>query len=102
MRFFSTPVIRIHALHDLLRTEQPVWFDDRTLSMHPFGLNRIEPWTFTRQQAGQHPYPLPRLLDLLIVLAQPGTDSLTLMPRRIIPNQQHGGEPLRRQTLTAP
>jgi hypothetical protein len=65
MSFIRTPIISIDTLHDLLRTEQPLRFDDRPFPMHPFGLNGIQPGAFTRQPAGQDAYPLPSLLDVV-------------------------------------
>ena len=102
MSFLSTAIIGIDALHDLLRTEQPVRFDDRPFPMHPLGLNGIQPGAFTRQPARHDAHALSCLLHLVIVLAQPRPDLVADVPRRIVPDQQHRGEPLRRQALAAP
>ena len=47
-------------------------------------------------------YACAHLLDLLVVLANPGTNRLTLVPGRIVPNQKPVGLALRKQTLAAP
>jgi hypothetical protein len=102
MSFLSTSIVGIDTIHDFLRTEQPVWFDNRPFPMHPFGLNGIQPGAFTRQSAGQDAYPLPGLLDVVIVLPQPGPHLVAEVPRRVVPDQQHRGEPLRRSRRAAP
>src|SRR5215510_2992510 len=102
MRFSYTAIIGIDALYHLLRTEQPVWFDNRPFPMHPLGLNGIEPRAFTRQTARQDAHAPSGLLDVVIVLPQPGTHLVADMPRRVVPDQHDGGEPLRRPPLAAP
>src|SRR5215510_832643 len=102
MRLSYTSIIGIDALYHLLRTEQPVCCDHRPFPMHPLGLNGIEPRAFTRQTARQEAHAPPGLLDVVIVLPQPGTHLVADVPRRVVPDQQHGGEPLRRQPLAAP
>lgn len=102
MVFMSTSVIGTDTVHDLRRTEQPVRCDDGPFAMHPFGLARGHPGAFTRQPAGQDADPLPSLLDVVIVLSQPGTPLVAAVPRRLVPAQQHCGEPVRRQARAAP
>ena len=102
MVFMSTSIIGTDTVHDLLRTEQPVRFHDGPFAMHPFGLDGVQPGAFTRQAARQDADPLPGLLDVVIVLPQPGTHLVADVPRRVVPDQQHGGEPLRRQPRAAP
>src|SRR5262245_12948647 len=102
MRFSHTPIIGIDALHHLLRTEQSVWFNDGAFPMYPLGLNGIQPRTFTRQPASYEAYPLSRLLDCTIVVPQPRPDLVADVPRRVVPDQQHGSEPLRCQARAAP
>src|SRR5262245_19989407 len=102
MRFLNTSIIRIDAIDDLLRTEQAVRFDNRSFPMHPLGLNRIQPGTFTRQPAGDDAYPLTGLLDTAIVLPQPRPHLVANVPRGVIPDQQYRREPLRCQARTAP
>src|SRR5262250_2835371 len=102
MRFSSTSIIGIDALHHLLRTEQAVWFDNCPFPMHPLKLNGIEPRAFTRQTARQDAYAPPGLLDVMIVMPQPGPHLAADMPRRVVPDQQYDGKPLRRQPLAAP
>ena len=49
MHLLNTSIIRIDALHDLLRTQQPIWFDNRPFPVHPFGLNGMQPGAFAGQ-----------------------------------------------------
>jgi hypothetical protein len=102
MSLLQTPIISIDAMHDLLRSEQPVRFDDRPFAMDPFGFNGVQPGAFPWQATRQDAHPLPGLLPLVMVLPQPRTHLFTDMPRRVIPDQQHSREPLRRQPCTAP
>src|ERR671931_1623639 len=102
MRFLSISIIGTDTIHDLLRTEQPVRFDDRPFPMDPFGLNGIQPGAFTWQPAGQDADPAPGLFDMVIMLPQPGTYLVADVPRGVVPDQQHRREPLRHQLLAAP
>ena len=70
--------------------------------MHPFGFNRVEPGTLRRQQERQNAHAFAGLLDLLVVLADPGAHGLTLMPGGIIPDQEPVRLPLLEQALAAP
>src|SRR5262249_42102364 len=71
----------------LASRQQAVALHHVALSMHPPGFNGIEPGTLRRQQQWQNAHALARLLDLLVVLADPGANSLTLLPGRIIPDR---------------
>src|SRR5262249_31492007 len=73
----------------------------RSLAMHPLGLNGVQPRAFTQQPARHNAHALSRLLHPAVMLVQPGTHLVTDVPRGVVPDQQHGGEPLRRQPLTA-
>src|ERR1041384_6163210 len=102
MLFLSTSIIGIDALHDLLRTEQPIRFNERPFPMHPFGVNGIQPGAFAWQTARQDAHTLPGLLDEASVQPPPRPHLVAAGPRRVIPDQQHRSEPLRGQALTAP
>ena len=71
--------MRIHSLHQFRRCQQAVRLDYRALAMHPVGFQRIEPRALGRQATGHNPYALPLVLDLLIMLADPLPDGLTLI-----------------------
>src|SRR6266566_3932463 len=62
--------------------------DHVALGMHPLGFNGIKPGALRGQQDGQNAHALAGLLDLLVVLAYPGTNGLTLMPVGILPDQE--------------
>src|SRR5579872_2211067 len=85
-----------------LGRKQAIVLSHIAFAMHPFGLNRIEPRTLRGQQEGQNPNAFARLLDLLIVLANPSTNGLTLMPGGVIPDQEPVGFALLEQSLAAP
>src|SRR5258708_10718349 len=102
MRFIRTPKVGTDPLRQLASGQQPVVLDDVALGMHPFGFDGIEPGALRRQQERQDPHALARLFDLLIVLAHPGPNGLTLMPGGVIPNQEPVGLALFEQALAAP
>jgi len=88
MRFIGTSKVRTDPFSQLLSRQQAIVLSHMAFAMHPFGLNRIEPRTLRGQQERQYANTCARLLDLLIVLAKPGTHGLALMPRGIIPDQE--------------
>src|ERR1700741_4490739 len=102
MSFLSTAIISIDTLPNLPRTEQPIGFDDRPFPMYPLRLNGIQPRALDRQPASEDADTLAGLLDVLIMLPQPPPDLVADVPRRVVPDQQHGGKPLGRQPLAAP
>src|SRR5258708_9268534 len=102
MRFIRTPKAGTDPLRQVASGQHPVVLDDVALGMHPFGFDGIEPGALRRQQERQDPHALARLFDLLIVLAQPGPNGLTLMPGGVIPDQEPVGLALFEQAFTAP
>src|SRR6266487_1614313 len=58
--------------------------------------------TLRRQQEGQETHASARLLNLLVVLTNPGANDLALVPGSIVPDQKPMRLALREQTLTAP
>jgi len=88
MRFIGTSKVRTDPFSQLLSRQQAIVLSHMALAMHSFGLNRIEPRTLRGQQERQYANACARLLDLLIVLANPGTHGLALMPGGIIPDQE--------------
>src|SRR5436305_14004883 len=102
MRFIGTSKIRTDAFSKLLSCKQAIVLNHVAFAMHPFGFNRIEPGTLRGQQERQNTNTFARLLDLLIVLANPGANGLALMPGGIIPDQEPVGLALLEQALAAP
>ena len=78
-------------LPDLLSSQKPSRFDNRSLAVDPFRLNPVEPGTLGRQPAQDDAYTTFAGASLLqhglIVLAYPSSDLLTHMPGGVIPNQ---------------
>jgi hypothetical protein len=70
--------------------------------MDPLRLDRSKPRTFGGQKEGQNAHPFALLLDLLIVLADPGPFQFAHMKGGIIPDEQPGGLALRLQLLATP
>ena len=69
--------------------------------MHPLGFNRIEPGTFAGQV--KHEQTTPAFaLDTAVVCADPLTNLLTGVPRRIVPNQNERTFALSRLVLGDP
>src|SRR5712691_7101839 len=102
MRLIGNSIVSADALSQLFGGKQSIGLDDIPLAVDPFGLNRVEPGALCWQQKGQNPHAFARLLDLLIVLPDPGANGLTLVPGCIIPDQEPMGFALLDQTLAAP
>src|SRR6266700_3070325 len=102
MRFIRTAKVGSDPLRQLASGQHPVVLDYVALGMHPFGFDRIEPGTLRGQQERQNPHALACLFDLLIVLANPAANGLTLMPGGVIPDQEPVGFALLEQPLAAP
>ncbi len=102
MRLIRSSIISTDTLGQLFSGKQAIGLDDVPLAVDPFGLNRVEPGALRRQQEGQDTHACARLLDLLIVLANPGANGLTLMPGGVIPDQEPVGFALLEQPLAAP
>src|SRR5712692_11281229 len=102
MRLIGTSKVRTDPFSKLLSRKHAIVLSHIAFAMHPFGLNRIEPRTLGGQQERQNTNAFTRLLDLLIVLANPGTNGLALMPGGIIPDQEPVALALLEQALAAP
>src|SRR5206468_9382138 len=84
MRFIGTSKIGTDPFSKLLSGQQAIVLDDVALGVHPFGFDGIKPGALRRQQERQNAHTHPGLFDLLIVLANPATNGLTLMPGGVI------------------
>src|ERR1700692_167839 len=102
MRFIGTSKVSTDPLSQLFSGQQAISLNDVAFAVDPFGLNRVEPRTLRWQQERQDTHACPGLLDLLVVLANPGANSLTLVPGGIIPDQEPVGLALLEQPLTTP
>lgn len=91
-----------NAFSQLLSREQTIGFHNSLLGMHPLRLDGVEPGTFGGQKEGQNPNSFALLLDLAVVLTNPGTYLFAHMPGGVIPNQQPGGLALRLQSGATP
>src|SRR3954462_6646621 len=76
------------AVGELLDGEQAVGFDDAALAMDPGRLDGIEPRALDGQVAGDDADPIAALLDLSVVVADPGTDLLADVPGGVVPDQE--------------
>ena len=87
----------------LARRQQASRFHHGSFAMHPPGFDRIEPGAFRRQLERQDAHPFACLFDeaRLCSLIQVHT-ILLRWKAGIIPDQQPGVLPLRRQLLAAP
>jgi hypothetical protein len=102
MRLIGSTIISADAFSQLFGSKQAIGLDDIALAVDPFGVNGVEPRTLCWQQEGQDTHASARLLDLLVVLANPGANSLTLVAGSIIPDQKSVSFALLEQTLAAP
>ena len=74
-------VVGTDALTNLSRREQGSGFNNRTLAMHPFGFNGIEPGTLDGQQTQDDPHTFAAQFDEPIVIPNPGAHSFAHMQR---------------------
>src|SRR5207245_10648102 len=88
MRFIRTIKVGTDPLRQLASGKPAIMLDYVALGMHPFGFNGIEPGTLRRQQERQNPHALVRLFALLVVLADPGTNRLTIVGGRMITDKE--------------
>ena len=102
MRLIGSTIVSTDALSQLFGGKQAIGLDDIALAVDPFGLNGVKPGALCWQQEGQDTHACARLLDLQVVLANPGANSLTLVPGSIIPDQKPVGLATLEQTLAAP
>src|SRR5579872_2384948 len=77
MRLIRRSIISTDTLGQLLSGKQAIGLDHIALAVDPLGLNRVEPRALRRQQKRQNTHACVRLLDLVIVLANPGANGLT-------------------------
>ncbi|SRR5579885_402229 len=102
MSFIRTVIVGTDPLSQLLRRKQAVGFDHGALAMDPLGFNRIEPGALGGQKQGQNAYAFACGFHLLVVVPNPGTHDLAVMPGGIIPDQQPSPFALGLQLVTAP
>jgi hypothetical protein len=77
-----------NTLGQLFGGKQAIGFHNSLFCMHPPGLDGIKPGTFGGQKERQNAHPFALLLDLLVVLPDPGPHSFAVMPGGIIPDQE--------------
>lgn len=102
MIFIGAPKVSTNSLSKLMSGKQSISFDHVALAVDPFGLNRVQPGTFRREKERQDAHAFALLLDLLVVLPNPGANLFTVMPGSIIPDQEPDGFALLSQLLAAP
>ena len=73
-----------NAFGQLLSREQPIGFHNSLLRVYPLGLDWIEPRTFRRQKKRQNAHPFALSFDLLVMLSDPRSHLLAVMPGGII------------------
>jgi hypothetical protein len=77
-----------NAFSQLFGGKQAIGFHNSLLGMHPLGLDWVEPGTFRWQKERQDTHPFALLLDLTVMLSDPGLHDLAVMPGGIVPDQQ--------------
>src|SRR5213080_2289702 len=86
-RFIGAAKVSTNAFSQLLSREQSIGFHNSLLRMDPLRLDRVEPGTFGGQKERQNAHACALLLDLLIVLTNPGTHHLAHMKGGVIPDE---------------
>ena len=76
------------AFSQKLRRKQPIVLNHVALSVNPLWLDGIEPRALGGQKERQNAHPFVLLLDLLVLLSDPGPHLLAVMPGGIIPDQE--------------
>lgn len=88
LSLFTAKVVT-NALAEILRSQKPSRFDNRSFAMNPLWLNPVEPRTLGRQPVRNDAHALfagaSLLRHCLIVLAPPGSDLLTHVPGGVGP-----------------
>lgn len=79
-------VVRMNALDDILRSQDPIGFADGTFAVKPLWLDRIQPRAFRGQFAGKNANPT-LLLHPLVVLTDPVLNVVAGVPGGLIPNK---------------
>ena len=97
-----TSIIGVDARFQFLSTEHPIWLRDCPFAMHPFRFDRVEPRALGRQQADYNSYSHSALLDRTIMGTKPVSHLLTLVPGRIVPDQEQARDTLSGQPLARP
>jgi hypothetical protein len=97
-----TAIVGIDPRFELSGPQQAVWFRHGSFAMDPFRFNRVEPRTCAWPRTHDDAHALGTLLDLLLVLTHPVPHRLAAVPGGVVPDQQHGGEALGRESGGAP
>src|SRR5215210_2679498 len=88
-----------NALGEFMSGEQAVGFHYPALSVNPFGLYGVQPWALLGQKAADDPHPTTTLFNPSVVLPEPASDLLALVPAGVVPDKEQnllvrGFEPL--------
>lgn len=88
-----------NALGEFMSAEQTVGFYYPTLSVNPFGLYEVQPWALLGQKAADDSHPTATLFNPSVMLSEPTSDLLALVPASVIPDKEQnllvrGFEPL--------
>src|SRR5215218_5859689 len=102
MGFMGAAVGIGDALSELVDGEQAVGFDDAAFAMDPGGFDGVEPGALDREVAGDDADPVAVLLDLAVVVPDPGADLLAGVPGGVVPDQEQGFLAGRVELLAAP
>src|SRR6266508_5449144 len=102
MGFGCTSIIGVDARLQFVGAEHAVGLRNRTLAMHPLGLDWVEPRALAGQQARHDPHALAGLFEAAIMDANPVAHILALVPGGIVPDQEPATHALGRQPLTTP
>src|SRR4051794_16698324 len=90
------------AVGEVLDREEAVGFEDAAFAVDPGRFDGIEPGALDRQEAGDDADAGTGVLDLSVVIPDPGADVLTDVPRRIVPDQAQGLLAVRLELGAAP
>src|SRR4051794_36772814 len=90
MGFMGTAVGIGDAVGEFVDGEETIGFDDATFAVDPGGLDGVEPGALDREVAGDDADTMAMLLDLTVVVTDPGSDLLADAPGRIVPDQEEG------------
>src|SRR5215470_12239240 len=92
MGFIGTAQMSTNAFSQLFGGKQASRFHKSLLGMHPaFSSIGLRKATFSGQKERQDAHPFALLLDLTVMLSDPGLHGLAVMPGGIVPDQQKAG-----------
>src|SRR3712207_2960367 len=102
MRLVGTAENVADPLCEFLSTKQPLGLYDLSLTVDPFGLDRIEPGALLGKQAGHYAHSPAALFDPSVMLGDPASNLFGGVPTGVVPDQKQSLLAHREELLPTP